>query len=724
MQSVRTGIVSLADVPPPAVCPNGILVQTACSLISPGTERAGMAFSQKNLLSKARGRPDLVRQVLDKARRDGFVEAARAALARLERPLPLGYASAGRVIAAGPEAAEFNVGDLVACAGAGYACHAEVNYIPRNLAVPVPRTPSGETLSAEEAAFATLGAVALHAVRLSRAGVGDRAVVVGLGLVGLLTGQILRSLSAAVWGVDPHPGRCRLAKELGFLDAVPPEGAKGRLLAATEGPGADVVLIAAAGADNSPIQLAGEIARDRGQIVVVGDTGLEIPRRDFYRKELSVIVSRSYGPGRYDPNFEERGQDYPPGYVRWTERENMRAFLDLVAQGRVRVQPLITERIPIGEAERAYERLLAASDSLGIILTYPEVSVGTEAPAAPVRIASAPGRPAPRPGAVGVSVLGAGAFAASVLLPILRALPEAHCRGIVTASGHTARWAADRFGFRFSASDPEAVGEDPDPHAVIVAPRHDLHASLVRRGLEAGKAVFVEKPLCLTEEELGGIVEAYNDQDAGGGVPLVMVGFNRRFSPLVQELCAFFGSLGLGAGVSIRVNAGPLPPDSWVLDPVAGGGRILSEVCHFVDLAAHLADSPPVTVFAQGAGGDAGSVAITLRHASGAVSIIGYFCGGDRSFAKERIEVFGGGGVAVVDDFRRAVLMQGGRRRRLGGLGLRQQKGHREEVRAFLRAVQAGQPSPVPFGEAVTATRVTFAILKSLGCGQAIPLLH
>jgi predicted dehydrogenase len=480
--------------------------------------------------------------------------------------------------------------------------------------------------------------------------------------------------------------------------------------------GADLVLITASSTDNAPIALAGEVARDRAKVVAVGATGLEIPRRVFYEKELSLVVSRSYGPGRYDPNFEERGQDYPIGYVRWTERENMRAFLELVADGRVRVEPLITHRVPIGEAERAYE-LLDDPNALGIVLQYPEGEVSERTrPRIELRERQAPVRDR-----IGISIVGAGSFAQAVLLPALKSVSGVHPRGVVTASGLTSRSVGDRFGFDFCASDAAEVWKDPETHATLIATRNHLHAPLVVAALTAAKPVFVEKPLALSEEQLTDIISAFDQAVTAGRVPCVMVGFNRRFSPMVREAKQFLTTVSGPLSIHYRVNAGVLPPGSWVADPEQGGGRIVSEVCHFVDLAAFLAGAVPTKVFAQrGRGGD--DVVVTLSFMNGSVASIGYYCGGDRSFSKERIEVFGGGNVAVIDDFRRGWTVSGGRRRHLGGWWGGPRKGHREELEAFIEAVRHGRPSPISFEESVQATRATLAILESLSLEEAVTL--
>jgi predicted dehydrogenase len=634
----------------------------------------------------------------------------------------MGYACAGDVIATGPEVREFSVNERVACAGAGYACHAEVNCVPRNLAVAVPHAAPARDLPYEEAAFTTLGAIALHGVRLGEPRLGEHVAVVGLGPIGLLAVQILGANGCRVIGIDPSEKRRALANELGVPLTAHPDVALERVRSASQERGADVVMVAASALDSGPIELAAEMARDRAKIVVIGATSLDIPRRIFYAKELSLIVSRSYGPGRYDPNFEEGGQDYPIGYVRWTERENMRAFLGLLADGRVKVAPLITHRVPITEAERAYE-LLDDPNALGIVFQYSDGPAAELSERVRPRIELRQRQAAPVKDSVGVSVIGAGNFAQAVLLPALKGVHHSCPRGVVTASGLTSRSVGDRFGFDFCASDATEVWNDPQTSAVIIATRNHLHAPFVVAALEAGKAVFVEKPLAVSENQLSGIITTFGQVVNAGGVPCVMVGFNRRFSPLVGEVKQFLTGVSAPLSINYRVNAGELPPGSWVNDLEQGGGRIVSEVCHFVDLATVLAGAPVTTVFAQrGRGGD--DVAVTLSCANGSIASIAYYCAGDRSFSKERIEIFGGGSVAVIDDFRRGWAVSEGQHRRLGHWWSVPQKGHREELEAFIQAVRHGRPSPIPFDESVRVTRATLAILTSLAQGEAISLGH
>jgi predicted dehydrogenase len=701
VQSMRTGVVNVLDVPPPALVGPGVLVQTAVSLVSPGTEREVAQFAKGSLLHKARSRPDLVKQVLEKVRREGLAHAVSAALARLDRPMAPGYASSGTVLAVARGVDDLHVADRVACAGATYATHAEINYVPRNLVVPVPRRRSGEYVGFDEAAFTTMGAIALHGVRLGASEIGHRVVVIGLGVIGLLATQILRAHGCRVVGVDLSPARCALARALGAEDAVGPARTESIVSQWTGGLGADVVIIAAATIDSEPAVLAAEIACDKGRIVAIGATGLDLPRRTLYRKELSLVVSRSYGPGRYDPDYEERGHEYPRAYVRWTERENMRTFLDLVADDRVDVRPLISHRFDIERGVDAYHAL-EQGDTLGILIEYPHAPDTAVTGSIPV-----PSRPRIGPATrVRISVIGAGAFARSVLLPSL-SRAGVDLREVVAATGLSARSAADRFGFATCSTSADPVWRG-DCDGVVIATRHDSHAQLTIEALQAGKSVFVEKPLCMTETELDRIAGVVAGLRAIGRSPFVMVGFNRRFAPAVGA--ARRAIAGVPVSLVYRVNAGRLAPDSWIARPQEGGGRVIGELCHFIDLCAYLADSHVAEVCAIRSAAGADDVMVSLRMVNGAIATVAYLIDGDRSSSKERIEVFGGGRLAVIDDFRRGRLLP------------RRDKGHAAEMAAFVRAVASGADSPVPWDSILNTTRATFAVVRSLESGDRVYL--
>jgi predicted dehydrogenase/threonine dehydrogenase-like Zn-dependent dehydrogenase len=713
VQSMRTGVVNVLDVPPPPLVGPGVLVQTAVSLISAGTEREASEFAKSSLLNKARSRPDLVKQVLEKVRRDGLVQTVSAALARLDRPMAPGYASSGTVIAVARGVDDVRVGDRVACAGATYATHAEINYVPKNLLVPVPRRRSGEYVGFDEAAFTTLGAIALHGVRLGAPELGHRVVVIGLGVIGLLVTQILRAYGCRVFGVDLSPARCSLARALGAEDAIEPARAESIVSHWTGRFGADLVVVAAATTDSDPAVLAAEIACDKGRIVAIGATGLDLPRRTLYRKELSLVVSRSYGPGRYDPDYEELGHDYPRAYVRWTERENMRTFLELVADGRVDVHPLISHRFDIERGVDAYHAL-EHGDALGILIDY--ANAPTTAITGSIHV---PSRPRVGPAArARISVVGAGAFARSVLLPSL-SRAGVDLREVVTATGLSARSAADRFGFAACSTSADAVWRG-DCDGVVIATRHDSHAQLTIEALQAGKSVFVEKPLCMTEAELEHIASVVDGLRAIGRSPFVMVGFNRRFAPAVEAVRRAMA--GVPVSLMYRVNAGRLAPESWIARPQEGGGRVIGELCHFIDLCAYLADSHVAEVCATCSAAGPDDVMVSLRMVNGSIATVAYLIDGDRTASKERIEVFGGGRLGTIDDFRRARVSWNGRVVRHGRLLARQDKGHATEMAAFVRAVTSGADSPVPWDSVVNTTRATFAVVRSLESGDRVYL--
>lgn len=718
LQSMRSGKIGVVDLPFPQLRGPGVLVRTAASLISPGTERAALQFAKGSLLDKARSRPDLVRQMLDKIRREGLIVSARTAFERLDKPVAPGYACAGIVLATGPGVGEFAPGDRVACAGAGFATHAEVNYVPRNLVVQIPGG-RGREVGFDEAAFSTLGAIALHGVRLAKPQLGDRAVVIGLGVLGLLAVQILKAHGCRVAAVDLNLSRCEVARALGAEIALPPGDIPAAVRSWTEGYGADFVVVAAASEGNEPAVLAADLARLKGRIVAVGATGMDIPRRMLFEKELSLVVSRSYGPGRYDPEYEERGRDYPRAYVRWTERENMRAFLDLIASGAVDVCRLISHRFTIDDAERAYQALDTQS-VLGMVLEYP-VSPGAREPVGTVSVARGAAQ-RPVSGTAWVSFVGAGNFARGVLLPAFRKQGRAALSGVVASTGLSAKSAADKFQFKWCSTSAADVWADNTSNAVVIATRHDAHASLVCEAIAAGKAVFVEKPLCLNIDELDSILESVYAAASQGGNPFLMVGFNRRFAPATRMMKAHFDRVAGPVTVTYRVNAGRLPSTSWVVSAEEGGGRILGEVCHFIDFAAFVANAPIAQVFAVRGTADVEEVIVTLRMTNGSLGSIAYLVDGDPSAPKERIEISGGGASGVIEDFRTASLRVGGKISTHGWRFAQQDKGHTSEVAAFVDAVAHGHPSPIKVASSVNSTRATFAVLESLEVGSPIDI--
>ena len=700
VQHVRSGKTAVVDAPIPAPGPGMVLVRTAASVISSGTERTLVEFAEKNLLGKAVARPDLVRQTLDKARREGVLSAAEAVRSRLDEAMPLGYASSGTIVEVGEGVDEFQPGDRVACGGGGYAVHAEYAVVPRNL---VARLPEG--VSFEEGAFATLGAIALHAFRLGESRVGEDVAVLGLGLIGQLAAGIARAAGCTVFGVDVQPDRVELARRLGARASLREEAeAAGRSVMG--GRGFDCVLICADGPSNDPIELAAALARDRGRIVAVGAVGLDVPRRTFYEKELRLIVSRSYGPGRYDPAYEEGGHDYPAAYVRWTEGRNLQAFLDLVGAGKVDVQPLISHRLPVDQAEAAYAAL--TQGALGVVLTYPGAADLAVAPGA--RRIDFPEAAAGQ-GQLGLGVLGAGNYARQVVFPIVRRISEVRRIGVASPRGLGAADAARRFGFRYASSEEETILADPEIQVVAILTRHHLHAGQTARALRAGKHVFCEKPLALDREGVEDVAQALAESGK-----LLTVGFNRRYAPAGLRLKAFLQS-GAGAWTaSYRVNAGPLPRGHWLLDPAQGGGRLLGEACHFLDFLTFLFGSPPARIQTTGRSED---FVVVSEFRDGSIGTVTYVGGGDRSIAKERVEVFGSGRAAVLDDFRKLTLAEGGRRR-VWRDWVRQDKGHRGAWRAFTAAVARGGPPPISYEQVFGVALATIAAEESLRSGKPL----
>jgi predicted dehydrogenase/threonine dehydrogenase-like Zn-dependent dehydrogenase len=747
LQNLRSGETSVAEIPIPTPKPGTALVRTAASLVSAGTERMLVEFAEKSLVGKARSRPDLVRQVLDKARREGLLTTVEAAFNRLDQPMPLGYSSAGTIVDQGEGLEGFRVGQRVACAGGGYAVHAEYGVIPQNLLAELP-----EEVDFESAAFATLGAIAMHGFRLSGAQIGERVAIIGLGLLGLLAVGIAGAAGCQVLGIDLNLRRVQLAKDFG-AESVLRDQAESAAQSFTQGRGCDVILICADTPSADPVELAGEIARDRARVVATGAVGLQLPRKIYYEKELLLINSRSYGPGRYDPAYEEEGQDYPIGYVRWTEGRNLEAFVDLLASGRLDVHPLITHRFPIEQAPQAYELITGKRQEpfLGVLLTYPEIAEGETSETKHVirnaeyvmHNSDYAARSTHHVSRVSLGVLGAGNFASAVMLPAFQRVENVELVGVVSAAGLSAKNAADRFNFHYATSDEHEILNDPAINTIAILTRHHLHANQVIASLRAGKHVFCEKPLAIKREELGEILKVLQDihplgnqvitdtdhpfHDRPGDAlltepyPLLMVGFNRRFAPLAQKMRAFLGDRQEPLVAHYRVNAGFLPLTHWLHDPEQGGGRIIGEGCHFIDFLTFLVGTPPVSVTAR-ALADQGryredNVILTFAFADGSLGTVSYLANGDKSFPKERIEVFCGGRVAVLDDFRSLEIIQDGQRK-IHRSRLRQDKGHRAEWEAFARAILEGGAPPISYDHLFGVAQATFAAVEATRSGE------
>ena len=734
-QNLRNGETAVLDVPTPSPQPGEVLVRTAASLVSAGTERMVVEFAGKSLLGKARARPDLVRQVLDKARREGVLTTLEAAFNRLEQPMPLGYSSAGTIIEVGPGVHNFQAGQRVACAGGGFAVHAEYACVPVNLLVPLP-----EGVDFDAAAFTTLGAIALHGFRLAEVQLGERVAVVGLGLLGLLAAGIARAAGCQVLGVDIDPRRVELGRQMGAAAVERPQAIEAAL-SFSRGRGCDAVLICADTPSTDPVELAGAVARDRARVVAVGAVGLTIPRKVYYEKELTFLNSRSYGPGRYDPAYEEGGHDYPAGYVRWTEGRNLEAVVDLLAEQRIDVHPLISHRFPIHQAPQAYELITgkaggkAGEPFLGVLLTYPQPEEtltpalslqGEEETLTPALSLQGEGERerAPLP-EVALGVLGAGNFATAVLLPAVRLDPQTRLVGIVSASGASAEQAKSRFGFSYAASQADQVIQDPQVNTVAILTRHHLHASQVLTALAAGKNVFCEKPLALNAAELEQIEQALQPGENGSPAPMLVVGFNRRFAPLARRLAEFLGPRPEPLAAHYRVNAGFIPLTHWVHDPGQGGGRIIGEGCHFIDFLTFLVGAPPREVSAQvlpsGGRYREDNVVLSFTFPDGSLGTVTYLANGDKSFPKERVEVFCAGRAAALDDFRLLETSFNGKRQVYRSY-LRQDKGHRAEWRALSAALTTGGPPPIPYSQLLGVTRASFAAVASLRSGRKVAI--
>ena len=715
IQHYRNGKLSVEEVPQPILRPGGVLVRNHYSVISAGTERAKVEVARASLLGKARRRPDLVRQVIDSAKREGLGATYRKVTSRLDAPEPLGYSCAGVVLEAALDADGLRAGDRVACAGGGYANHADVLFVPRNLCVRIP-----DSVSFEQAAYTTLGSIALHGVHQADCKLGEHVVVIGLGLVGQLTVQILAAAGINVIGIDIAPQAVALAKRHGANVAFQTDAAdlEEQVLSHTGGLGADAVIITASTPSSEPIELAAELAGDRRRIVVLGAVGTDLPRLRFYDKELEIKWSRSYGPGRYDPQYEEHGEDYPVSYVRWTVKRNMEQFLAMLDRGQVDTDALTTHRFSVDEAQEAYQLLTTPeSRPIGILLSYPE----SETLPKDARVwvnPKAPQRDHERSD-VRIGLLGAGSFAKSVLLPNLKRDRRVTLRGVMTASGLTAQSVAKQHSFAYCASSAEEIAGDPEIDCVIIATRHDTHAALAVQALEQGKAVFVEKPLALTVEELRQVTRAQREHSG-----LLMVGFNRRFSPFTLELQNFFEGRAFPLMLNYRVNAGPLPAGHWHRDAGQGGGRLLGEAAHFIDLLSTIVGSSPVSVFAvampSGNGALPEDATITLRFADGSVGTVSYVCSGDTALPKERLEVFGGGTAAVIEDFRAAGFFRGGKQHRMRRSG--QAKGHKEELDALITALITGDAASVRFEQSVRSTLATMRAVESIAMGTPLAI--
>jgi polar amino acid transport system substrate-binding protein len=683
-------------------------VRTQYSAISAGTERATLELSSKSLLAKAKARPDLVKQVIEYARQNGVKAAYEKVHAKLDTLTTLGYSCAGEVISVADGVHEFRAGDRVACGGGTYANHAEINFVPRNLAVRIP-----SQVSSVAASLTTIGAIAMQGVRQAEVGIGETVAVIGAGLVGVLTIQILRAAGCRVVAIDLSPQRVNRAAEFGaHLAVATNDPTMASSIKEFSRYGVDAAILTAATDSAEPAEMAAKILRDRGRIIVVGAVGMGVSRSNMYMKELSLTLSRSYGPGRYDPQYEEGGIDYPIGYVRWTERRNMEAFLDLLATEQIDVTPLLEHRYGIEEGAKAFADL--KNDLYTAILEYNDASAASQ------RTVSAVVAARPRIGdEVRVGCIGAGSFASGVIFPTLQSIKGVRLQSVATISGAGAASAQRAFKFQ-TAEQPSELLNDPDVDVVFVLTRHDTHATLTAQTLQVGRPVFVEKPLAVDRKQMAQLQEAYAVQLQAGRAPFVMVGFNRRFAPFTEKIRQFFASRREPMMIHVRVNAGFIPHDHWIH---AQGGRIAGEFCHFVDWARSVVGSPIQSVSATGLPNStqfaSDNVAVTLKFADGSVANLLYLANGDRSIPKEFFEVFCQGAIARLHDFCTLELAFNGKVQKFKSA---QDKGHRQELQLTIEAVRDGKPSPISFEELVEVTEATFLVQQALATGKVIRL--
>jgi len=706
-QNYKTGKIALEEVSVPTLKPGGMLVRMHYTVISAGTE--GMKVREGNLsyLGKARARPDKVKQVLETVQQQGLLATYRKVMNKLDMLTPLGYAGSGEVVALGPDTEGFHIGQRVACAGVGYCNHAELNYVPKNLAVPVP-----DGVSMKHAAFATIGSIALHGFRQAQMQLGETACVIGLGLIGQLLVQILRAAGMRVIGVDIVESRCELARTLGANAALTPSD---HALAATVarltgGFGADCIFITAGGDSNSATELAVMMARDRARVVDIGKTKLDLPWNDYYMKELDVRFSRSYGPGRYDPQYEERGVDYPIGYVRWTERRNLAAFLELIAEGKLQMDAIISAVQPFANAEQVYQDM--AAGRAGGIATVFEYDVQTAVPIRPTVPSLRSAAPARKHDVVRLGVIGAGNYASSMLLPHLKTNDKVVLSTVATSSSLSSENARRKFTFAQATTDYQQVLADPSIDAVLIATRHSSHARLVCEALSAGKATFVEKPLALSVEELQAIARTV----AKCANARLMVGFNRRFSPMVRAVAERFHRAESPLVVHYRVHAGQLDSTSWYLDS-SEGSRFLGESGHFLDVMAYLTRSRPARVSAsvlrppQSVQDDLENLVVSVQYANGSVGNLMYLTQGGAKVPKESVEVFGGGGTAQLNNFETLKFFE---RSKVEQVRVARDKGQANQLAAFVDAVRTGSPMPISLESLFDTTLTGLASVYSL----------
>jgi len=698
IQNYKTGELGIYEVPVPICEDYGCLVKTTASLVSAGTEKMIVDIAKKSLLGKAKARPDLVKQVIDKMKKEGIKNTLEKVFTKLDTPIPLGYSIAGRVIEVGKKVDNFSIGDRVAGGGAGYANHAEINYIPKNLMVKIP-----DGVDDIDASFVTVGAIALQGVRRTNPLLGEKIAVMGLGLIGQLTVQILKANGCKVIGSDVDPDKLKLAKELGADEVCHASELIAKARNFSNGYGVDAVIITASAKTNQLVYDAADISRMRGRVVIVGMVGMDIPRNEYYKKELDLRLSMAYGPGRYDPNYEEKGMDYPYDLVRFTEQRNFEAFLGLIEEGKVTPKKLITHTFDFEDALKAYDLLEGKINEkyLGIVLTYKD-KVKQD------RVIKRNDKPV-KVNEVNVALIGAGNFTKSVILPTIKKIDGINLVGLITSTGVSAESVGKKYDFKYIATSSEELLKKDEINSVIITTRHNTHANEVLKALKYKKHIFVEKPLCITEEELEEINTAYD------GSVVLQVGFNRRFSPFVQEMKKIVDNNPMS--INYRINAGIIPKDVWIQDREIGGGRIIGEVCHFIDTCSYLTGSEVDEVVAfcvnkkDQSIPDEDNVSILLKYKNGSTATITYFAYGDSSMPKEYIEVFAPNVSISMNDFKEMTVYKNGKKEKKKLAN--QDKGFLNEFKAFKEGILSGK-NPSEFSLIYNTTKTTFKILESL----------
>lgn len=716
LQNFQTGELEVHDVPLPLVQSNGVLVRTHYSLISSGTEGGTVRLAKVNLLEKARQRPELVKKVMDVVRTDGLKTAYDVVTNNLGAPIPLGYSLSGVVIAVGEGITDLQVGDKVACFGSMVANHAEYNFIPRNMCVRL-----DDAIDMQLAAFCMLGAISMNGIRRAKLELGSNVLVIGLGLLGQLTVQLLKASGCHVFGVDLDPHKVELAKQSGAEVAVlrSEDNLQEMLRAFSDGVGMDATIITAATDSTDPVELAGQSTRQRGMVIAIGRIPYELPRETYFYKELEFATTWSYGPGVMDPNYEKKGLDYPVTHVRWSGQRNVQSVIKLIADNRLNLMPLITHEFSIDQAEQAFSLLTGenAEPSLAIMLRY-SIDQPYLRARIPFALRSSGRGKKVRPG---IGLIGAGSHTVSFLFDAINAL-DVEKRGIVSAGGFKAKWYGEKYGFAYAAADPQDLFDDESLNAVFILSRHDSHADLTLRALKHGKDVFVEKPLCLTPAELDAIIAAQGEHGRR-----VMVGYNRRFAPMGVKLYNQFQNHAQPLSMIYRFNAGYRPADHWMHDPELGGGVIIGEGVHFIDFLQWVVGAMPVRVWAQAMHSptkdviNADSLIINVQYADGSISAMHYLSNGDKSIGRERIEIYGDSTVGILEDWRSLLISKNGKQQKERGL-LTQDKGFNAEIAAFVSAVRDDQPLPTRFEELVAGMRVAFGALESLRSGQSVQL--